>query len=49
MIVRQAGELKVRSSSDRAAAALRADLDFAGLPKPRSAIRFDGELWPWGY
>ena len=44
MIVRQADELKVRSSSDRAAAARRADLDFAGLPQPRSAMRFEGEL-----
>ena len=50
MIVRQSGELKVRSLSDREAAALRADLDFAGLPKPRSAVRFEGgSLFPGDY
>jgi hypothetical protein len=31
---------------DREAGALRADLDFVGLTKPRSAMRFDGILWP---
>jgi hypothetical protein len=44
LMFRLAGELKVRSSSDREAAALRADLDFAGLTKPRSAMRFDGVI-----
>ena len=30
---------------DREAAALRADLDFAGLPQPRFAMRFEGKIW----
>jgi hypothetical protein len=44
MIVRQTGELKDRSSSGREEAAQSAVLDFVGLPKPRSAMRFDGKL-----
>jgi hypothetical protein len=31
---------------DREAAAQRAGLDFADLPKPRSAMRFEGMVWP---
>jgi hypothetical protein len=30
---------------DREAAALRADLDFAGLTERRSAMRFEGDSW----
>jgi hypothetical protein len=44
MIVRQAGELKDRSSSGREAARQSLVLDFAGRPEPRSAMRFDGKV-----
>jgi hypothetical protein len=41
---RQTDEVKDRSSSGREAARRSLVLDFAGLPKPRSAMRFEGRL-----